>query len=212
MKIIYLHGYGGSPGGSKVQRLRQLPGVTVIAPRCVRYFSQVVAYVATSGRSALAPIQKEFDHHQPDLIVAASFGARLALELNRGKTPAILICPACANLARIAIALIRSFARTRNGRRYLAFRPAKPVCQRFLPMVKACDTIIHCPDDEVISLDVAEDLAKQAKKLIYVRLSEMERNNHPVAHRMNFGEAMQALENVVRDRLACLNSPRHQNS
>ncbi len=212
MKIIYLHGYGGSPSGSKVQRLRQLPGVTVIAPRCVRYFSQVMAYVATSRRSALAPIQKEFDPHQPDLIVAASFGARLALELNRGKTPAILICPACANLARIAVALIRSFARSRYGRRNLALRPAKPVCQRFLPMVKTCDTIIHCPDDEVISLDVAKKLAQRKEQLICVELPDAERKKHTVAHRMNFGEAMQAMEDVVRDRLACLNSPWHQNS
>ncbi len=43
-----------------------------------------MAYIATAGRSALAPIQKEFDPHPPDWIVAASFGARLALELNRG--------------------------------------------------------------------------------------------------------------------------------
>jgi hypothetical protein len=94
-------------------------------------------YVATAGRSALAPSQKEFDHHQPDWIVAASFGARLVLELNRGTTPAILVCPAGASLARIAMALIHFFSCTRNGRRYLALQPAKPVCQWFSPMVKA---------------------------------------------------------------------------
>jgi hypothetical protein len=44
--------------------------------------------------AALAIAQAEFDKHQPDVIVGSSRGGALAMNLQAGETPLVLLCPA----------------------------------------------------------------------------------------------------------------------
>ncbi len=83
MKILFLHGWHSVPGGMKPSFLAQ-HGHEVINPALDDDdFDEVV-------RTA----QTEYDRHRPDAIVGSSRGGAVAMNLDSGSTPLVLLCPA----------------------------------------------------------------------------------------------------------------------
>lgn len=83
MKVLFLHGWRSVPGGVKPTYLAQ-HGHEVINP----------ALPDEDFAEALRIAQAEYDKHQPDVIVGSSRGGALAMNLNSGDTPLVLLCPA----------------------------------------------------------------------------------------------------------------------
>lgn len=83
MKILFLHGWRSVPGGVKPTYLAQ-HGHEVINP----------ALPDEDFAEALRVAQAEYDKHQPDVIVGSSRGGALAMNLDSGETPLVLLCPA----------------------------------------------------------------------------------------------------------------------
>lgn len=83
MVIQFLHGWHSVPGGVKPTYLIQ-HGHQVINP----------ALDDDDFDAALRTAQAEFDRHRPDVIVGSSRGGALAMNLNSGDTPLVLLCPA----------------------------------------------------------------------------------------------------------------------
>ncbi|MCM2371443.1 alpha/beta fold hydrolase [Aporhodopirellula aestuarii] len=83
MKILFLHGWTSVPGGRKP------------------------AYLATAGHEVINPAIPDDDFaesvriaeaawatHHPDVIVGSSRGGAVAINMNSGRTPLVLLCPA----------------------------------------------------------------------------------------------------------------------
>lgn len=83
MIVLFLHGLRSVPGGVKPTYLLE-HGHTVINP----------ALDDDHFDTALRTAQAEFDRHRPDVIVGSSRGGALAMNLNSGDTPLVLLCPA----------------------------------------------------------------------------------------------------------------------
>src|SRR3954451_18617648 len=82
MTILFLHGRHSAPGGVKPSFLAR-HGHEVINPALDDDFAESV-------RTARA----EFDRHRPDVIVGSSRGGAVAMNLDSGSTPLVLLCPA----------------------------------------------------------------------------------------------------------------------
>jgi hypothetical protein len=83
LKLLYLHGWHAGPGGTKATFLAET-GFEVIAP----------ALSDESFSEALTAAQDARDKHRPDIIVGSSRGGAVAVNLNSGETPQLLLCPA----------------------------------------------------------------------------------------------------------------------
>ena len=83
MKILFLHGWQSVPGGLKPTFLAR-HGHEVINPKLPDEDFQEAVKIA----------QAEFDKHQPDVIVGSSRGGAVAMNLESGDTPLVLLCPA----------------------------------------------------------------------------------------------------------------------
>lgn len=83
MTILFLHGWTSIPGGVKPTFLAQ-HGHTVLNPKLPDEDLGEAVRIA----------QAEFDRHQPDVIVGSSRGGALAMNLECGDTPLVLLCPA----------------------------------------------------------------------------------------------------------------------
>ena len=82
MKILFLHGWQSIPGGLKPTYLAS-HGHTVLNPKLLDDFA-----------AALAIAQAECNQHHPDVIVGSSRGGAVAMNLDCGETPLVLLCPA----------------------------------------------------------------------------------------------------------------------
>ena len=86
MKILFLHGWHSVVGGVKPTFLKD-NGHMIINP----------ALDDDDFPRAVATAQAEFDQHQPDVVVGSSRGGAIALNINSGNKPLVLLCPAWKN-------------------------------------------------------------------------------------------------------------------
>ena len=90
MKILFLHGWHSVPGGVKPSYLKD-HGHEVIHP----------ALDDDDFPAAVATAQAEFDKHEPEVVVGSSRGGGVAMNINSGETPLVLLCPAWQNWGTI---------------------------------------------------------------------------------------------------------------
>ncbi len=83
MTILFLHGWHSVPGGVKPSYLIR-HGHEVINP----------ALSDDDWDEALRTAQAEYDRHRPEVIVGSSRGGAVAMNLDSGLTPLVLLCPA----------------------------------------------------------------------------------------------------------------------
>jgi alpha-beta hydrolase superfamily lysophospholipase len=83
MKILFLHGWQSVPGGVKPSYLAAR-GHEVINP----------ALDDDDFAAAVRTAQAEYDRHRPDVIVGSSRGGAVAMNIDAGPTPMVLLCPA----------------------------------------------------------------------------------------------------------------------
>lgn len=83
MKILFLHGWQSVPGGVKPTFLAE-HGHAVLNP----------ALPDEDFGKALEIAQAEFDRHRPEVIVGSSRGGAVAMNVQSGDTPIVLLCPA----------------------------------------------------------------------------------------------------------------------
>src|SRR4051812_41063862 len=81
MKILFLH--GSVPGGVKPTFLAR-HGHEILNP----------ALPDDDFDEAVRNAQVEYDRHRPDVIVGSSRGGAVAMALQSGSTPLVLLCPA----------------------------------------------------------------------------------------------------------------------
>lgn len=83
MKILFLHGWNSQTGGVKPTFLA-CQGHEVVNP----------ALPHEDFAAALGIAQSRFDAQRPDVVVGSSRGGAVAMNLNAGETPLVLLCPA----------------------------------------------------------------------------------------------------------------------
>ena len=83
MKVLFLHGWQSTPGGVKPTYLKD-HGHEVLNP----------ALPDEDFDEAVRIAQAEFDRHRPDVVVGSSRGGAVAMNINAGSTPLVLLCPA----------------------------------------------------------------------------------------------------------------------
>ena len=83
MKTLFLHGWQSTPGGLKPTYLKD-HGHTVLNPKLPDDDFQQAVRIA----------QQEFDQGKPDVVVGSSRGGAVAININTGTTPLVLLCPA----------------------------------------------------------------------------------------------------------------------
>jgi alpha/beta superfamily hydrolase len=83
MTILFLHGWQSTPGGLKPTFLRN-HGHEVLNP----------ALPDDDFDEAVEIAQAEFDREEPDVVVGSSRGGAVAMNINSGLTPLVLLCPA----------------------------------------------------------------------------------------------------------------------
>jgi hypothetical protein len=83
MKVLFLHGWQSAPGGVKPTYLAR-HGHEVINPGLPDEDFEAAVRIA----------QAEFDKHKPHVVVGSSRGGAVAMNLDSGGTPLVLLCPA----------------------------------------------------------------------------------------------------------------------
>ena len=83
MIILFLHGWQSVPGGVKPSYLSQ-HSHTVFNP----------ALPDEDFEAAVRIAQAEYDRHRPAVVVGSSRGGAVAMNLDSGDTPLVLLCPA----------------------------------------------------------------------------------------------------------------------
>lgn len=83
MKVLFLHGLESTPGGKKPACFLEA-GHEVINP----------ALPAGDFEGSVRIGQAAYDEGQPDLVVGSSRGGAVAMTLEIGDTPLLLVCPA----------------------------------------------------------------------------------------------------------------------
>jgi hypothetical protein len=83
MLILFLHGWQSTPGGIKPTYLKE-HGHEVLNP----------ALPDDDFETAVRVAQVEFDRHRPRVVVGSSRGGAVAMNIDAGLTPVVLLCPA----------------------------------------------------------------------------------------------------------------------
>ncbi len=83
MLLLFLHGWQSAPGGLK--------------PTCLKDHGHEVLNPALPDDDfdqAVRIAQAEFDQHRPAVVVGSSRGGAVAMNIDSGSTPLVLLCPA----------------------------------------------------------------------------------------------------------------------
>ena len=83
MKVLFLHGWTSTPGGKKPTYLKD-HSHTVLNPKLPDDDFDEAVRIATA----------EYDQHRPDVVVGSSRGGAVAMNIDSGDTPLVLLCPA----------------------------------------------------------------------------------------------------------------------
>ena len=83
MLILFLHGWQSTPGGIKPTYLKE-HGHEVLNP----------ALPDDGFDAAVRVAQAEFDRRRPDVVVGSSRGGAVAMNMDTGDVPLVLLCPA----------------------------------------------------------------------------------------------------------------------
>jgi Alpha/beta hydrolase family len=83
MNILFLHGWQSTPGGLKPTYLKD-HGHEVLNPHLPDDDFDAAVRIA----------QAEYDQHKPDVVVGSSRGGAVAMNIDSGDTPVVLLCPA----------------------------------------------------------------------------------------------------------------------
>ena len=83
MRILFLHGWQSTPGGRKPTYLKD-HGHKVLNP----------ALSDEDFDAAVEKAQAEFEQGQPEAVVGSSRGGAVAMNIDSGDTPLVLLCPA----------------------------------------------------------------------------------------------------------------------
>jgi hypothetical protein len=83
MNILFLHGWQSVPGGIKPTYLARHGHEVINPPLPDEDFDEAVRIA-----------QIEYDRHRPAVIVGSSRGGAVAMNLDGGDTPLVLLCPA----------------------------------------------------------------------------------------------------------------------
>lgn len=86
MKILFLHGWTSVPGGIKPTYLKE-HGHEVINP----------ALPDDDFNESVRIAESEYIQHRPNVIVGSSRGGAVAVNMQSGETPLVLLCPAWKN-------------------------------------------------------------------------------------------------------------------
>lgn len=86
MQILFLDGWTSVPGGRKPTFLAS-QGHEVLNP----------ALPDEDFDAAVQIAQAAFDEHKPDVVVGSSRGGAVAMNIETGDTPLVLLCPAWRN-------------------------------------------------------------------------------------------------------------------
>lgn len=86
MKILFLHGWHSVVGGVKPTFLRDA-GHAVLNP----------TLDDDDFDAAVRTAQAEYNKHAPDVVVGSSRGGAVAMNIESGDTPLVLLCPAWRN-------------------------------------------------------------------------------------------------------------------
>jgi hypothetical protein len=92
MKILFLHGYRADPNGVRPTFLKE-HGHDVTHP----------ALPDMGFRKSVRLAQEAFDADRPDVVIGSSRGGAVALRMNVGDTPLVLIAPAWPTWAQHAV-------------------------------------------------------------------------------------------------------------
>ena len=83
MRILFLHGWQSTPGGLKPTCLMD-HGHEVLNPKLPDDDFDAAVHIA----------QAEYDSYHPDVVVSSSRGGAVAMNINSGNCPLVLLCPA----------------------------------------------------------------------------------------------------------------------
>src|SRR5262245_46761569 len=93
MKILFLHGWTSKPGGVKPTYLVRYGHEVFNPPLPDEDFAEAVRIA-----------QAEYDRHKPEVIVGSSRGGAVAMSVQAGSTPLVLLCPAWRKYGRARVA------------------------------------------------------------------------------------------------------------
>ena len=86
MKVLFLHGWTSLPGGVKPTYLKE-HGYEILNP----------ALPDEDFEESVRIAEAEYRKHHPDVIVGSSRGGAVAVNMESGDTPLVLLCPAWRN-------------------------------------------------------------------------------------------------------------------
>jgi hypothetical protein len=114
MKILFLHGWKSVPGGVKPSYLRE-QGHEVVNP----------SLDDDDYDLALRVAQEHADAHRPDVVVGSSRGGALAIDVQVGSTPRVLLCPAWRKFGRSHVIPANTFVLHSRGDDIIPFEDSE---------------------------------------------------------------------------------------
>lgn len=163
MKILFLHGWQSTPGGVKPSYLARY-GHEILNP----------ALPDDDFDAAVRIAQADFDQCQPDVIVGSSRGGAVAMNIDSGDTPVVLLCPAwkmwgTATTVKANTTILHSRADEMNiGTSDTPLVLLCPAWKRWgtATTVKPGTTILHSRADENVPFADSEVLASRQARCV----------------------------------------------